>query len=919
MNENIDVNLKILVKRIPVVRSQRWSGFESLSWFHLIPLYFNSFPQSTVLASKKSSHQIDIRWRLYDNSNYHLVRRIKFQYGRRLYYMKRCLLPILAVSVLCFAYPAIPIQKNHPLLSTSDDVILAEGTRLQSTAGAEEAQLIRTLVRSSREAHNVAGITIDYPSEGSIFPPEMIAPTFLWHDHDSQADTWMIDLSFEKDSQHVYVLVPGKDPPKGEIDPRCVTPDINYEPPVYQASARAWTPSAEVWTYIKDHSVEKSATFAFVGFISSDPQKVLSSGRISIKTSKDPVGAPIFYRDVPLVPSQTKKGTIKPLAEGSLPLITWRLRDISKPESRIVLKDMPSCANCHSFSLDGKFLGMDLDGPDGDKGTYLVSPVTSQMVVKKEHVFTWNSFGKSPEGQRTIGFLSQISPDGQYVVTTMNESLYVSNFMDFAFLQVFYPTRGILAYYSKNTNEIKALPGADNPDYVQCDPVWSPDGKYIVFARALAKDPYLPGQDLAKYANDPVETHIQYDLYRLEFNEGKGGAPVPIKGAYQNGMSNSFPKVSPDGKWIVYVKCQNGQLMRPDSKLWIVPFHGGKARLLNCNTTRMNSWHSFSPNGRWMTFSSKVNTPYTQMFLTHIDKDGHDSPPILIPNSTADNRAVNIPEFINIAYEGLKTIDVPVLKYRLYSNQGYTLFKEGKLEEAINQYLKSIELNPEFDRAHYNLGAALFNLKKYDQAIEHFKKVVNIDPKNADAHFIWGKALFFLNRLSEAIEPLRKSIEINPYKAEAYFYLGNVLRELSRFDEAVSNYQKALTINTQDPYIYLRYGEALFHLSRFEEAAMQFKRALEIDPNNALAHLDCGNAYFAGQELDKAIEHYRRALEIEPKLAYAHLNWGNVLYVQKKYQQALEHYKKVLEINPDNKDALNNIEFAKEALRKKKD
>jgi len=50
MNEIIDVNLKILVKRIPVVRSQRWSGFGFLSWFHLIPLFFNSFPQGTVLA-----------------------------------------------------------------------------------------------------------------------------------------------------------------------------------------------------------------------------------------------------------------------------------------------------------------------------------------------------------------------------------------------------------------------------------------------------------------------------------------------------------------------------------------------------------------------------------------------------------------------------------------------------------------------------------------------------------------------------------------------------------------------------------------------------------------------------------------------------------------------------------------------------
>ena len=126
-------------------------------------------------------------------------------------------------------------------------------------------------------------------------------------------------------------------------------------------------------------------------------------------------------------------------------------------------------------------------------------------------------------------------------------------------------------------------------------------------------------------------------------NGGLGGRPEPIAGASANGMSNTFPKVSPDGRWIVFVQARNGLLMRPDSKLYIVPARGGKARPMVCNTSLMNSWHSFSPNGRWLVFSSKSWSPYTRMFLTHIDKDGRDSPPILIDNTTAANRAVNIP------------------------------------------------------------------------------------------------------------------------------------------------------------------------------------------------------------------------------------------------------------------------------------
>ena len=88
---------------------------------------------------------------------------------------------------------------------------------------------------------------------------------------------------------------------------------------------------------------------------------------------------------------------------------------------------------------------------------------------------------------------------------------------------------------------------------------------------------------------------------------------------------------------------------------------------MQCNTPLMNSWHSFSPNGRWLVFSSKSRSPYTQMFLTHIDENGQDSPAILIENATAANRAVNIPEFVNIPPDGMMKIDTPATEfYRLF-------------------------------------------------------------------------------------------------------------------------------------------------------------------------------------------------------------------------------------------------------------
>ena len=131
---------------------------------------------------------------------------------------------------------------------------------------------------------------------------------------------------------------------------------------------------------------------------------------------------------------------------------------------------------------------------------------------------------------------------------------------------------------TRRAGQLQPLPGADDPDFVHTDAVWSPDGKYLVFARARARDAYPAGGRMAESANDPNETPIQYDLYRIPFRDGRGGKAEPIAGASANGMSNSFPKVSPDGRWIVYVQARNGQLMRPDSRLFIVPAAGGVAR-----------------------------------------------------------------------------------------------------------------------------------------------------------------------------------------------------------------------------------------------------------------------------------------------------------------------------------------------------
>jgi Flp pilus assembly protein TadD len=703
----------------------------------------------------------------------------------------------------------------------------------------------------SAAANSLAAITVDYPAEGSIFPPDITSPTFLWRDAAAGATSWTIDVTFADNRPAVRVRAPGAPMRVGEIDDSY----NGYVPPVLtpeQAAAHTWKPDAATWAAIKTRSGRHPASVVITGF-RDENSSVVSRGQVSIEISSDPVGAPIFYRDVPLVDSngQGERGIIKPLPDSLLPLIRWRLRYLDEPKSTVMMQNLPTCANCHSVSRDGKTLGLDVDGPNNNKGLYALLPLQKVSSIDKQHVIKWAAFTENTP--QRFGFMSQVSPDGKYVVTSvevpgsgsrhLGDRLYQGFYPSYGFVQVFYPTRGVLAWYSRESGKLQPLPGADDPDYVQACAFWSPDGSYLVFSRATARDPYPPGQPKSRYANDPNETQIQYDLYRIPFNNGKGGKAERIAGASENGMSNNFPKVSPDGKWIVFVQNKSGLLMRPDSHLYIVPAQGGVARRLSSNQKIMNSWHSFSPNGRWLVFSSKGRSLYTQLYLTHIDESGNDSPAILIDQTTAANRAANIPEFLNIPRGGLERIEAPATDFYRLFNVALDLMKNNRFGDAVPEWRKALALDSDDDKAHFNLGFAL--------------------SETGD--------------LRGAVAEYRKSSELNPTRAATFASLALALAQTGDLDGSIDNYRRAEALDAENPALEADLGTALFAKGQRDEGIQHLETAVALAPESADAHSRLGFILSKAGRADEARVHLEKAVELKPDSAEYRFNLGFVL------------------------------------------
>jgi len=711
-----------------------------------------------------------------------------------------------------------------------------------------------------------------------------------------------------------------------------------------------WTPKREIWETIKKRSLEKNAKVTIQGVGKSFFGKLisryntLSKSSIMISTSVDSVGAPIFYRDVPL-PFD--------FARERMELIQWRLGDISKNERPpIVLQNLPVCGNCHSFTPDGSTLAMDVDS-GGDKGSYVITPIEENIFLSRDKLITWSDY-KREENEPTFGLLAQVSPDGRYVASAVQDRVIFLGRKDLTFSQLFFPVKGIIAIYNSETKKISSLPGADDPDYVQGNPVWSADGKYVIFARTPLSDfikndktysavlsirqsaIVLGGEEYLE--NSAGGATYMFNLYRVPFNDGKGGNPEPIKGASHNGKSNYFAKFSPDGKWVVFCQARSFMLLQSDSKLNIMPADFSREpRLMNCNTNRMNSWHSWSPNSKWLVFSSKVNSAYTELFLTHIDEEGNDTPPVLLSSFSSTDRARNIPEFVNIEPDGIKQIQEAFVDYYSYARKGEKLVQYELYNEAENSFRTSIELNPDFTLSHINLGSLLIKMGRRDEAEKEFEIALKLDPENAVTQYNMGIISLNKKEIDKAqkfFETSRKidssygsayegtgtilylkgdsegakkefltAIKLNPELPDAYFQLGVIYFNDKEYDRAERSFQNVLKYKV-DADAYSRLGRIYYLRKDYDRAEKGFENALKIDPNNIGAINDLGIIYMYKQEFDKAEKSFRIVYQMNPNNPNVCYMLGKVLSMNNRtIPEAISMLTKVISLMPKNTQA----------------
>ena len=215
--------------------------------------------------------------------------------------------------------------------------------------------------------------------------------------------------------------------------------------------------------------------------------------------------------------------------------------------------------------------------------------------------------------------------------------------------------RSDLLLYNVETKQLNPIIKTD--DAFETFPYWSPDGKYLYYCVArspVARTDY--GNPERKVAVTDSFASIRYDIMRMPFDTSNlsFGAPDTVFLASAIGKSATFPRISPDGKYLLMTVGNYGNfhIWHKESDLFLLDLQTGKYRSMDeINSNETESYHSWSSNGRWIIFSSRRDDgAFTRLYLAYFDHEGKARKPFILPQRNPSHnlelfKSYNIPEF----------------------------------------------------------------------------------------------------------------------------------------------------------------------------------------------------------------------------------------------------------------------------------
>lgn len=301
-------------------------------------------------------------------------------------------------------------------------------------------------------------------------------------------------------------------------------------------------------------------------------------------------------------------------------------------------KGEAQCINCHSYQ-NYKTDNMQFHARHSFGGTLIVN----DGVPKKVNIKSGNLI--------SAGVYPAWHPEEKLIAYSVNNTSQHFLSKDIQKVEVL-DTESDLVLYDVEKQEVSIILNDSNS--FETFPAWSPDGKTLYFASAEYQYSNQEDQMMELVYN---YKQIKYDILRMSFDKRTRsfGEPDTVFKASEFEKSATLPRVSPDGKYLLFTCGDYGNfhIWHNSSDLKLLNLETGEIDdLKNLNSDDVESYHAWSSNGRWILFSSRRDDgSYTRPYIAYFDNEGKVHKPFIVPQKDPDYylnfyKSYNVPEFM---------------------------------------------------------------------------------------------------------------------------------------------------------------------------------------------------------------------------------------------------------------------------------
>jgi len=284
-----------------------------------------------------------------------------------------------------------------------------------------------------------------------------------------------------------------------------------------------------------------------------------------------------------------------------------------------------------------------------------------------------------------------------------------------------------------------------------------------------------------------------------------------------------------------------------------------------------------------------------------------------------------------------KVVTTDPANYQAWFDLGFVYNAQGKGEESISAYRKSVAAKPEVFESNLNLGlmlaragnpdaepflraatklkptsnadegkarawlslAHVIEAAKPEEALAAYQQVAALWPKDPEPHLSAGQLLEKQGRPADAEQEYKQALAIDPKSADAITGLTNLYMRSHRFTEAEDLLRKLAVIRPEDPAIHMQLGRILAAGGHNDDAIVELQAAAKFAPGDQAIRRDLGDLYAAAGKYDQAETQYRTLLAGKTNDAELHHALGQALLKQRKFPEAQQEFRAAVTLKPD--------------------